>query len=150
MPSLLRSWSDYRHPQMKTYGWTHPFDRVKQWYVWKGDKVRITTGPAKLKFNDPERGVSSGYKIYTVLDVSMDKNRVFLVEHTVSLFGNDQLLQTDNQRVRSKKEPDDFQSWPQAEQRKWQLRNSLPPTNPSIQLSNISLLVEEAADPAYV
>lgn len=49
----------------------------------KGDRVRITVGKPKDKFNNGEEGVKSGYKVYTVVDVNQAKSRVFLEGLTV-------------------------------------------------------------------
>lgn len=68
----------------RTYGWTHPYNRIRQWYIWKGDSVRLNVGPDHVKYENAELGAKGGYKVYKVIDVSRAKNRVYLEELTVS------------------------------------------------------------------
>jgi hypothetical protein len=64
----------------KTRGWVHPKDRVERWFFWKGDKVRVLRGPDHIKYNNPEYGEESGYRIYTIAHVDQKLNKVYLKE----------------------------------------------------------------------
>lgn len=73
-----------RIPGDKTSGFVQLKDRIARFNIVKGDKVRITVGSPKDKFNDPVRGAESGWRIYTVEDVKKSKNRIYLKGLTVS------------------------------------------------------------------
>lgn len=69
----------------RSSGFVQLKDRIRQFNFVKGDRVRITVGAPKDKFNDAEIGLASGYKVYTVADVNMTKNRIYLEGLTVRL-----------------------------------------------------------------
>ncbi len=63
----------------------HHRDRIKQFNIHPGDRVRLLTGKAMHKYNDESQGEAGGWKLYTVKTVDMKLNRVFLEGLTVGL-----------------------------------------------------------------
>lgn len=72
--------SKAKHPTRK---FVQPKDRIKRWNIVPGDRVRLLVGTNAEKYND-EDNKSSGSKVYTVAQVDMERNRVFLNGITVS------------------------------------------------------------------
>lgn len=66
-------------------GYVHPDNRVEKWYLWKGDRVRISVGKDEHKFVDPSLGAAGGYKIYTISGVDQRRNKVYLEGLEVSI-----------------------------------------------------------------
>ncbi|WOO79639.1 uncharacterized protein LOC62_02G003162 [Vanrija pseudolonga] len=55
-----------------------PKNRIKRWNIVPGDSVRLTVGKPEEKYNDVSVGVASGWKVYKVASVDMERNRVYL------------------------------------------------------------------------
>ncbi|GMK54248.1 hypothetical protein CspeluHIS016_0108340 [Cutaneotrichosporon spelunceum] len=121
-----------RVPRFKGKGFVHLKDRIPRFNVIKGDRVRITVGAPKDKFNDADAGYSSGYKVYTVADVDKTTNRVYLEGLT-------------NKRANSPRPlPADFDSLAPEQQKEWTEQKNWVATQRPVQYSNVQLCVEEA------
>ncbi|KAL1409619.1 hypothetical protein Q8F55_003614 [Vanrija albida] len=63
------------HPP-KAY--VQPKDRIRRWNIRPGDSVRLMVGKPEEKYIDGDVGVSSGWKVYKVSSVDMERNRLYL------------------------------------------------------------------------
>jgi large subunit ribosomal protein L24 len=119
-------------PKFKGRGFVHLKDRIPRFNIIKGDRVRITVGAPKDKYNDAEAGRESGYKVYTVADVDKTTNRVYLEGLT-------------NKRANSPRPlPPDFDSLTPEAQKEWTEQKNWVATQRPVQYSNVQLCVEEA------
>ncbi|BEI81380.1 hypothetical protein CcaverHIS002_0205400 [Cutaneotrichosporon cavernicola] len=121
-----------RVPKFKGRGFVHLKDRIPRFNIIKGDRVRMTVGAPKDKFNDADAGLISGYKVYTVADVDKTTNRVYLEGLT-------------NRRANSPRPlPADFDSLSPETQKEWTEQKNWVATQRPVQYSNVQLCVEEA------
>lgn len=121
-----------RVPRFKGRGFVHLKDRIPRFNIIKGDRVRITVGAPKDKFNDADAGRESGYKVYTVADIDKTTNRVYLEGLT-------------NKRANSPRPlPPDFDSLAPDAQKEWTQQKNWVATQRPVQYSNVQLCVEEA------
>lgn len=66
--------SRFPHPTTK---FVQPYDRIRKWNIRPGDRVRLVTGKPKEKYRNEETA-EEGYKVYTVKQVDLARNWVFL------------------------------------------------------------------------
>ncbi|OWZ29508.1 hypothetical protein LQV05_006759 [Cryptococcus neoformans] len=66
--------SRFPHPTTK---FVQPYDRIRKWNIRPGDRVRLVAGKPKEKYRNEETA-EEGYKVYTVKQVDLARNWVFL------------------------------------------------------------------------
>ena len=71
----------YLRPEQR---FTASVDRVKQWQIGPGDKVRVLRGDPDEKFVDPEKGRVGGWKQHTIERIDKKFNAVYLKDIEVS------------------------------------------------------------------
>jgi large subunit ribosomal protein L24 len=69
---------------MPQKAFVQPRNRVKQWNIYEGDKVRLLVGKKEDKFVDGRSVKGGGWKVHEVTGVDMEHNKVLLKGVTVS------------------------------------------------------------------
>lgn len=66
--------SRFPHPTTK---FVQPYDRIRKWNIRPGDRVRLVAGKPREKYRNEETA-EEGYKVYTVKQIDLARNWVFL------------------------------------------------------------------------
>ncbi|WVN90088.1 uncharacterized protein L203_105323 [Cryptococcus depauperatus CBS 7841] len=122
-----RTPSRFPHP---TTTFVQPHDRIRKWNIRPGDKVRLIAGKPKEKFRN-DVSSAEGYKVYTVKQVDMTRNRVYL----------EGIHNMKSQTIQ--KRPENYDELDEDHKRSYNEQKNYVPTLRPVHYSNVQLCLED-------